>query len=64
MFRVATVVILLGVGAAIVIPSLNRAHTPTERVGVVGSLDAGAQGRVAATPASVGVTLRVTSFAT
>ena len=57
MFRVETVVILLEVGAAIDIPSLNRAHTPTDRVGVVGSLDAGAHARV-------GVTLRVTSIAT
>ncbi|MDE3082085.1 MAG: ABC transporter permease [Acidobacteriota bacterium] len=63
MFRVATVLILLGVGAAIVIPSLNRGHAATERVGVVGSLDATSRERVAATAASVGLTLRVTSMA-
>ncbi|HET9090714.1 MAG TPA: ABC transporter permease [Acidimicrobiales bacterium] len=64
MFRVATVVILLGVGAAIVIPSLRHSHTPTERVGVVGTLGADSRARVAATAASLGVKLHVTSLAT
>ena len=64
MFRVATVVILLGVGAAIVIPSLHRGHTPTERVGVVGSLDEISRARVAAAATGVGVKLRFSSMTT
>ena len=62
-FRVATVVILLGVGAAIVIPTLHHAHTPTERVGVIGTLDASARARVAATATSVGAKVRFSALA-
>ena len=63
MFRVATVVILLGVGAAILIPSLHHGHTPKERVGVIGTLDANSRARIVAIAQSVNVTVRLSSFA-
>ena len=62
-FRVATVVILLGVGAAIVIPTLHHGHTPTEHVGVVGALDASARSRVVASATSVGAKVRFSELA-
>lgn len=54
-FRVATILILLGVGAAIVIPSLHHSRTPVEHVGVVGSLPESLRARIEATAASTGV---------
>lgn len=54
-FRVATILILLGVGAAIVIPTLHHNRTPVEHIGVVGTLSSPLRARVEATAASVGV---------
>ncbi len=61
-FRVATILILLGVGAAIVIPSLNHHRTPQERVGVVGSLSASLRARVEATAVATGVKVQFESL--
>ena len=63
-FRVATVLILLGVGAAIVIPSLHHNHTPVEHVGVVGSLADPLRARIQATGASTGVKVHFVALAT
>ena len=54
-FRVGTLLILLGVGAAIVIPVLNRGSSHPQPIGVVGALTAPSQAAVAAAGASLGI---------
>ena len=58
-FRVGTLLILLGVAAAIVIPTLHGGPPPPQRVGVVGTLSPRAQAAVAAVGASLGTTVHL-----
>ena len=57
-FRVATLLVLAGVAAAIVIPVLNRGKS-TEQIGVVGALPAPLRAVVIATGKSIGAEVRL-----
>ena len=58
-FRVGTLLLLVAVAAAIVIPVLNRGHGHSQSVGVVGSLSAPLRTSVVATGKSIGSTVRL-----
>jgi hypothetical protein len=58
-FRIATVVVLVGVGAAIVIPVVTRGTARAQRVGVVGSLPGSARSGILAAARRVGTTVRL-----
>ncbi|MGH9020766.1 MAG: ABC transporter permease [Acidimicrobiales bacterium] len=60
-FRVVTILILLVVAAAIIIPTLNTSKTATEHVVVVGTLDAPAASGLANAASAVGVKVRYTT---
>ncbi len=53
-FRIATALVLLGVAAAIVIPSLAHGTSRPQRVGVVGTLSSAARTAVESTARSIG----------
>jgi ABC-2 type transport system permease protein len=56
-FKVSTVIVLLVVAAAVVIPQIRKGGHPQERVGVVGTLSEPLQATVIAAGSAVGVTL-------
>ena len=58
-FRVGTVVILLAVAAAVVIPVLRKGHQDYHRVGVVGALSTPLRVAVVAAGPAVGTTVRL-----
>jgi ABC-2 type transport system permease protein len=58
-FQVGTILILLVVVAAIVIPTLNRNTSQPDRVGVVGALSAPVKSALVASDSSVGDTMTV-----
>lgn len=58
-FRIATVVVLVGVGAAIVIPVVTRGTARAQRVGVVGSPPGSVRSGILAAASSVGTTVRL-----
>jgi ABC-2 type transport system permease protein len=58
-FRVGTVVILVAVAAAIVIPVLRRGQQNAQHVGVVGGLDARLRAAVVATGTRIGSTVQL-----
>ncbi len=62
LFRVGTVIILLAVAAAIVVPSLRHgSKNSTQTVGVVGSMSASLRQTIVAIGPALGGTVRVTS---
>jgi len=61
MFRVGTVIILMVVGAAIVIPVLTKSKPAPERVGVVGVLPSAMKSALATAASVVGSSVRFTS---
>jgi ABC-2 type transport system permease protein len=63
-FRVATVLVLLGVAAAIVIPKLANRHSssPPQKVGVVGSLTSAQRSAVDRAAQDAGVRMSLQSF--
>ncbi len=60
-FRVGTLLILLVVAAAIVIPTINSGKVQAERVGVVGALSTPLRATVVASGESVGTTVQLVS---
>lgn len=59
-FRVVTVLMLVGVGAAIVIPAVTKTTTDTSHIGVVGVLTPSEQAAVTAAGAAVGTRVVLT----
>ena len=62
-FRVGTVLILAGVAAGIIIPTLSRSKHTTEQVAVVGALSAPLKAATLASAISVGATVQLVSEA-
>lgn len=60
-FRVGTILILLVVAAAIVIPTINKGKATPENVGVVGTLSSTLRADVIATGRSIGTTVKFVS---
>jgi ABC-2 type transport system permease protein len=58
-FRVSTLLILVGVAAAIVIPVLTRSKGQPEKVGVVGAMSASLRATVVATAGSIGTDVQL-----
>lgn len=59
-FRVGTVIVLLGVAAAVVVPVIHKGKTTVATVGVVGPTTPLARGTLRAAGASLGVPVRIT----
>jgi ABC-2 type transport system permease protein len=60
-FRIATVIMLLAIGAAIVIPTLGGNGTDRSKVGVVGTLTAGEHEDIVAVGTQVGAVVEIVS---
>ncbi|MGH8960580.1 MAG: ABC transporter permease [Jatrophihabitantaceae bacterium] len=60
-FRIGTVIILLAVAAAIVIPTLHHSSKSAERVGVVGTMPAPMRETIVALGPRLGTTVQVTA---
>jgi ABC-2 type transport system permease protein len=58
-FRIGTIIVLLGVAAAVVIPVIRKAPTPLARVGIVGPTTALVRGTLHASGTELGVRVRV-----
>lgn len=59
-FRVGTLIVLLGVAAAVVIPVIRKSGPPVAHVGIVGPTTALVTGTLHATGAGLGVSVRIT----
>lgn len=60
-FRVGTIIILLAVAAAVVIPTLHHSGSSTERVGVLGPVSAPLRSSILAPGPELGTTVSVTA---
>jgi ABC-2 type transport system permease protein len=58
-FRIGTLVVLIGVAAAVVIPVIDRGGTPVTRVGIVGPTTALVRPTLAAVGTALGVKVRI-----